>query len=75
MENMSEEGAGVPRDFMLKQIENEVAAARRVLQMSQAAGREADGSDAAQVRAVTQQVVELREAVDRLLENSGNFSA
>jgi len=66
MENMREEGPGVGRDFMLKQIENEVMAARRALQMSQPAEREADGSEAARVRAVTRQVVELREAVEAL---------
>jgi hypothetical protein len=66
MENMGEEGTGVPRDFILKQIENEMAAARRALRMSQPAGRETADSQAGQVRAVTRQVAELRETIDNL---------
>jgi hypothetical protein len=66
MENMGEEGTGVPRDFMLKQIENEMAAARRALRISQPAEREAADSQAGQVQAVTRQVAELRETIDKL---------
>jgi len=69
MKSMSEEGTGVSREFMLKQIENEIQAARKALHLGngQMPQHPAE-SEAEQVRALTRQVAELRAAVDRLLE-------
>jgi hypothetical protein len=52
---------------MLKQIENEIQAARKALRLGDGEmQREAAESEAERVRAVTRQVAELREAIDRL---------
>jgi endonuclease IV len=91
MKNMSREGTGIPLNFVLKQIENEihagfafVAAARQALKLShlvqaesaldkaaethkQAASALPD-STAGQMRALTHQLTELRESIDRLHE-------
>ncbi len=83
MENMGQEGTGIAREFMLKQIENEihagfafVDAVRRVLKVSykveaesqQAQAVEPASSAISQVRIVTHKLGELREAVDLMLE-------
>jgi len=72
MESMSEEGTGVSREFMLKQIENEIQAARKALHLTDGESRrEPAESEAEQVRALTRQVVELREAVEALAAGTG----
>jgi phosphoserine phosphatase len=98
MQNMGQDKAGVPREFLLKQIENEinagfafVAAARNAYRLNQSteaetslqkaaetheqASKELAESAVDQVRNVTHQLTELREAIDWLRENHFTRSA